>query len=96
MFGQLSVHPLQQIVDTVVSLQNVMSFFHSCDAYTFNLIKVWDSISVCAVRIWNTHQVNFAGLLRPLETVSKTSHKFEVNVFNNRKIHKVFAQSRSI
>ena len=38
----------------------------------------------------------FAGLLRPLETVSKTSHKFEVNVFNNRKIHKVFAQSRSI
>ena len=39
---------------------------------------------------------SFAGLLRPLETVSKASHKFDVNVFNNRKIHKVFAQSRSI
>ena len=38
----------------------------------------------------NTLQSNqnlFAGLLRPLETVSKTSHKFDVNVFNNRKIH---------
>ena len=61
MFGQLSVHPFQQIVDNVVSLQNVMSFFHSCDAHTFNLIKVWDSISVCVVRIWNTHQVNELG-----------------------------------
>ena len=42
---------------------------------------------LCPIFFLFLSNLHFAGLLRPLETVSKTSHKFDVNVFNNRKIH---------
>ena len=74
--------------------------FHLVQQNKFYIVIVkdsrWIEIIPWKVRTNDFYIILFAGLLRPLETVSKTSHKFDVNVFNNRKIHKVFAQSRSI